>query len=85
MEKKLKIIKEKLTEPLQELNIIIDKIEFKKESNYNFLIITLDKVNGIDLDTIVEATKIINPMVDKIDLGDEAYILDVISKEKGVK
>lgn len=85
MEKKLKIIKEKLTEPLQELNIIIDNIEFKKESNYNFLIITLDKVNGIDLDTIVEATKIINPMVDKIDLGDEAYILDVISKEKGVK
>lgn len=85
MEKKLKIIKEKLTEPLQELNIIIDKIEFKKESNYNFLIITLDKVNGIDLDTIVEATRIINPIVDKIDLGDDAYILDVISKEKGVK
>ena len=85
MEKKLKIIKEKLTEPLQELNIIIDNIEFKEENKYNFLIITLDKVNGIDLDTIVEATRIINPIVDKIDLGDDAYILDVISKEKGVK
>lgn len=85
MEKKLNLIKEKLKEPLQELNIIIDDIEYKQEGNYNFLVITLDKVNGIDLDAIVEATKVINPLIDKIDLGDESYILDIISKEKGVK
>lgn len=85
MEKKLNLIKEKLKEPLQELNIIIDDIEYKQEGNYNFLVITLDKVNGIDLDAIVEATKVINPLIDKIDLGDESYILDIISKEIGVK
>lgn len=85
MEKKLELIKEKLIEPLKKMSIIIDSIEFKKENNYNFLVITLDKLNGIDLDTIVAATKVINPIIDKIDLGDDSYILDIISKEKGVK
>lgn len=45
--------------------------------------IELDKINGIDLDEIVEATNIINPIVDKMDFIDESYILDVISKERG--
>ena len=56
----------------------------EKENNYNFLTIELDKVNGIDLDEIVLATNIINPIVDKMDFIDESYILDVISKERGV-
>lgn len=85
MEKNLELIKEKLIKPLQKMNIIIDNIEFKKDGCYNFLVITLDKLNGIDLDTIVDATKVINPIIDNIDLGDDSYILDIISKEKGEK
>ena len=53
------------------------------EGNYNFLKIELDKVNGIDLDTIVAATEVINPIIDKLDLIDDSYILDITSKEKG--
>ena len=55
----------------------------EKEGNYFYLKITLDRVNGLDLDTIVEATNIINPIIDKLDLIDEEYILDISSKERG--
>jgi cysteine synthase A len=34
-------------------------------------------------DTIVEATNIINPILDEYDLIDEEYILDISSKERG--
>ena len=47
------------------------------------LSICLDKVGGIDLDTIVYATNIINLIVDKYDFTDDSYILDVVSKERG--
>ena len=43
----------------------------------------MEKVNGIDLDSIVEATEVINPIIDELDLIDDSYILDIISKEKG--
>jgi len=55
----------------------------EREGKYNFLRIVLDKANGIDLDTIVKATHIINPILDELDLIDEEYILDVLSKERG--
>ena len=38
---------------------------------------------GIDLDTIVYATNIINPIVDEMDFIDESFIMDVVSKERG--
>ena len=60
MKEKLEIIKKEITKPMEELEIIVDKVEFVNENNYYFLKIELDKVNGIDLDTIVEATNIIN-------------------------
>ena len=58
-------------------------ISFDKEGSYYFLRITLDKVNGLDLDTVVEATNIINPILDELDIIEESYILDVSSKERG--
>lgn len=83
MEEKLQEVKNKITPHLQEMNIIVDNIEYVEEGSYKFLRITLDKINGIDLDTIVEATNIINPIIDELDFVDESFILDVISKEKG--
>ena len=83
MESKLKKIEEALSKVLKEKEISIDSITFEREGKYNFLRIVLDKVNGIDLDTIVEATNLINPILDKLDLIDEEYILDVLSKERG--
>ncbi len=76
-------LKEELISVLGKKEIIVDDIYTEKQGKYNILTIVLDKVGGIDLDTIVEATNIINPIVDKYDICDDSYILDVISKERG--
>ncbi len=78
-----KKIKESIEPSLSELDIEITDITFRNEGKYNFLTIELDKLNGIDLDTIVKATDIINPIIDKLDMIDDTYILDVVSKERG--
>ena len=76
-------IKEIVTEAMNKEDIIVCSVSYEKENNYNFLKIVLDKVNGIDLDTIVEATNIINPILDEYDLIKDEYILDISSKERG--
>lgn len=84
MESNLEKLRQLVSDALKCRDIMITDVCYHKENNYNFLTIELDKVNGIDLDEIVEATNIINPIVDKLDFIDESYILDVISKERGV-
>lgn len=83
MEGILEKIRENIKEALECEEIVIDSITFEREGKYNFLRIVLDKTGGIDLDTIVMATNIINPILDKLDLIEEEYILDVLSKERG--
>lgn len=83
MTEKLKKIETAIKKPMEEMGIIVDEIVYVTEGGYKFLKITLDKVNGIGMDTIVEATNIINPIVDDLDLIDEEYILDISSKERG--
>ncbi len=84
MKKTLEALETQIKEVLSQENIIVDSLTYEKNSgNYNVLTITLDKVGGIDLDTIVAATNIINPIVDKYDFTDDSYILDVVSKERG--
>ncbi len=81
--KKLEDLKNSISKVLAEKEIIVDEITISKKGKYNFLTIVLDKVGGIDLDEIVVATNIINPIVDEYDICDDSYILDVISKERG--
>lgn len=76
-------LEEKINESLKEKEIFVDAINYVKNGKYNFLEITLDKVGGIDMDEIVEATNIINPIVDKEDIIKDSYILDISSKERG--
>ena len=84
MKKTLTELETKIKEVLQKEEIIVDSITYEKNSgNYNVLTVVLDKVGGIDLDTIVSATNIINPLVDAYDFTDDSYILDVVSKERG--
>lgn len=79
----LEKIKNSIEEPMKKMDIIVDSILWEKEGNYYYLKIFLDKINGLDLDTIVEATNVINPIIDKLDLIKEEYILDISSKERG--
>ena len=79
----LEILKIDLQERLDSEEIIVDDITFEEKGKYHFLTVTLDKIGGIDLETIVDATKIVNEVVDKADITDDSYILDVVSKERG--
>ena len=76
-------IKEAIEGPLKELNMVVDSVVYEKEGAYYFLRIVLDKVGGIDMDAIVEATHVINPIIDELDPYEESYILDGSSKERG--
>ena len=83
MKNKLKELEELINKKLLKENIIVSSISYGKENNYNVLKIELDKVNGLDLDTIVMASNIINPLVDEVNFTEDSYILDIVSKEKG--
>ena len=74
----------KLIEPeMKKLDIIVDSITWENINNQNNLCITLDRSIPLDIDAIVEATHIINPILDEADLIKEEYILDISSKERG--
>ena len=83
MQNILEEIRNLIEGPMHDIGLEVDSIDYVLENNYHFLKIVLDRVNGIDLDTIVEATNIINPIMDENDLIKEEYILDISSKERG--
>ena len=76
-------IVEKLGTKLDSLNVFIDDVYIQEEPEGKTLTIVLDSSNIIDLKTVVNATRIINPVIDELDLIQESYTLDVYAKEKG--
>lgn len=83
MESVIEQIKILIEKPMNELEITVTSIEWVVENKNKFLKIELDRVNGLDLDAVVEATNIINPILDEADLIKDEYILDISSKERG--
>ena len=77
-------VRELIEDNLLDYGVSIDSIKYEKEGNNDFLRIVIDRDKTIDIDTVVEVTKIINPLLDESDIFDNSYILDVSSKEKGV-
>lgn len=80
MEEKIKLL---VGDKLDALQMWIDSVILEKEDNNTFLRIALDADYIIPLNKVVMATRIINPLLDKEDLINEEYILDVYAKEKG--
>ena len=76
-------VKEIIGNSLNDLNLKIDSVIYEKENGHNYLRICLDSDNTIDLDLIVKATHIINPLMDKANIIDEEYHLDIYGKSKG--
>lgn len=76
-------VKELLEGKLDELNLVVDSVTLEKENNQLYLRICLDSKDIIDIDKVVLATNIINPIMDRADLIDEKYILEVYGKSKG--
>lgn len=83
MQEKLTKLKNELQKVLESNNIIVDDVTYEKRGKYNFLTITLDKIGGIDLEAIVDATKVVDKIVDKVNITNDSYIMDVVSKERG--
>jgi len=52
----------------------------KKSKNLN---VVIDSDEALTIDKIVEATKIVDPIIDKANFIEEKYILDVYGKSKG--
>lgn len=68
---------------LDNLGVSIYDITYGKVDGENTLTIILDRKEIISLNEVVMATRIINPILDKLDLIEENYTLDVYAKEKG--
>ena len=80
-------MKEKIIEAvgnkLDNLGVVIDSVTYGKVDGENTLTIVLDREEIITINEVVMATRIINPILDKLDLIKESYTLDVYAKEKG--
>ena len=80
MEEKIKNL---IEGEVNKLGISIDSVTYEKEGSNYFLKIVIDRDKIIDIDTCVEVTNVINPLLDSVDYIDDSYILDVSTKEKG--
>lgn len=80
-------MKEKIIElvgnKLEKLNIWIDDVYCDTEGSIKYLHIVLDSEEIIPINTVVMATRIINPLLDTIDIMEDSYMLDIYAKEKG--
>lgn len=78
-----KRVRELIEEEVSKMGITIDSVVYEKEGTNYFLRIVIDRDKIIDIDTCVEVTKVINPLLDNLDVIEDSYILDISSKEKG--
>lgn len=76
-------VRDLLEEEVAKMGIVIDSVTYEKEGSNYFLRIVIDRDKIIDIDTCVEVTKVINPLLDEANIIEDAYILDISSKEKG--
>lgn len=67
---------------LDELNVYIYDVVEEKEGKDTYLRVVLDAEDIIDIDRVVKATKIIDPIIEKMNLIEGEYILDVYAKSK---
>ena len=67
---------------LDELNVYIYDVYSDKEGKDTYLRVVLDAEDIIDIDRVVKATKIIDPIIEKMNLIEGEYILDVYAKSK---
>lgn len=76
-------IKQLIEPEINKIGLIVDDVRMEKQRKIKSLVIVLDREEPIDLTKIVEASKIINPIIDKADLIQEQYVLDIQAKSKG--
>ena len=55
-------------------------ISFEKEDGVDTLFIKIDSDKEVDTDLCTMVSNIVNPVIDKLDLINEEYVLDICSK-----
>ncbi|MBQ7012247.1 MAG: ribosome maturation factor RimP [Clostridia bacterium] len=71
---------EALVSPVaEELGIYVWDVEFAKRGPDNYLTVTIDSDEGIDIDICEKMHRAIDPLLDEADLIDKAYMLEVSS------
>lgn len=73
-------LKKLIDKELEELSFKVFEISYKK-GKPNKLEIALEGKDSFNIDKIVSATKIINPIVEENFKKSESYVLDVYGKE----
>ena len=73
-----------LDEAIKDLNLFVDDAFISEEEGQKVFNIVLDSSEVIDLNRITDASRIINAIMDKnVSVLEDAYVLDIYSKEKG--
>lgn len=75
-----KKVSDLIVKPIEKLGYIVDDITYQKEDGNYYLRVIIDKVGGITIDDCVDVSRCIDPILDKEDLIEDNYILDVCSK-----
>lgn len=73
-------IKEAISESLLKENIRVDKVYEGVEDGEKTLFIVIDSDETVDSNMCVKAMKIVNPIIDNLDLSLDDYVIDVCSK-----
>lgn len=78
-------VKEAVSDKLDKLNCYIEDVRLVDDNNVKTLEIVLDSDDLLDINTVTMATRILNPIIDKLDLVDGSYVLDVYAEDKDVE
>lgn len=76
-------VKNAIESAINNLGILLKEVKYEQEKGVYYLRIFIDKEPFITIDDCVLVTNTINPILDKIDIIDNSYMLDVSSIEKG--
>lgn len=76
-------VKNALDAKILDLGMFVTDVYMSTEGGVKTLNVELDSDDVIDVTRITEASKIINPIIDELDLVDGEYVLDIHSKVKG--
>lgn len=67
---------------ISKFDLVVSDVYQTVEDGITYLKIELDSDTIIDLNRITDASRVINPIIDELDLIDEEYVLDIYAKEK---
>lgn len=76
-------VKNALDAKILDLGMFVTDVYMSTEEGVKTLNVELDSDDVIDVTRITEASKIINPIIDELDLVDGEYVLDIHLKVKG--